>query len=170
MATRYDTYAFKKVVDLVPHNPPVYPVGRLDKDTEGLLIMTNDGELTNQLTHPKHHAEKEYFVIASPRFEDFRLDMAIKKLSKGILITGYLTKPAQVTNVREDRSKISFNITIREGKHHQIHRMCHNVGLKVQKLVRVRIGPLKLGKMKKGEYRALKDNEIKTLINIYKHL
>lgn len=165
VATRRDNHAPKKVVDLVPNIPPVYPVGRLDKDTEGLLILTNDGELTNQLTHPKHHIDKEYFVIARPRYEDLRLDKAVKTLEKGVLISGYLTKPAKVANVKRDRDKISFNITIREGKNHQIHRMCHNVGLKVTRLIRVRIGQLKLGKMKKGEYEILSKIEIEKIIN-----
>ncbi|MFA4931109.1 MAG: pseudouridine synthase [Patescibacteria group bacterium] len=162
VATRRDNNAPKKVIDLVPAVPPVYPVGRLDKNTEGLILLTNDGELTNYLIHPKHHVEKEYFVISEPRFDDFQLDKAIKKLAKGVLITGYLTKPALVTKVKQDRTKITFNITIREGKHHQIYRMCHNVGLKVTKLVRVRFGNLKLGNMKKGEYKIINKSEITT--------
>lgn len=161
VSTRFDIHADRKVTDLVPYNPPVYPVGRLDKDTEGLLILTNDGEFTNYLTHPKHHIGKEYFVIAKSRFDDLDLEESIRKLTKGVLISGYLTKPADVTNIRVDREKISFNITINEGKKHQIYRMCHNVGLKVQKLIRVRIGHLKLGDLPKGHYRLLKAPEIK---------
>jgi len=161
ISTRFDIHADKRVTDLVPPNPPVYPIGRLDKDTEGLLILTNDGEFTNYLTHPKHHVNKEYFVIAKSRFSDLDLAEATKRLTKGVLITGYLTRPAQVDNLKTDREKISFNITIKEGKKHQIYRMCHNVGLKVQKLIRIRIGHLKLGNLPKGHYRILKPDEIK---------
>ena len=163
VATRQDSYAPKTVVQLVPPIPPVYPVGRLDKDSEGLLLLTNDGELTQQLIHPKHHIEKEYLVISRTRFDDFRADVARKKLEKGVLISGYLTKPAKVSNFRQDREKISFNITIKEGKKHQIRRMCHNVGLKVTKLIRVRMGSLKLGRLPKGKYRLLDKQEIMAL-------
>lgn len=166
VATRQDIYAPKKVIDLVPPLPPVYPVGRLDKDTEGLILLTNDGALTNQLIHPKHHIEKEYIVIARPRFEDFQLDKAIKKLTKGVLITGYLTKPAKIKNILSDRQKVRFNLIISEGKKHQIRRMCHNVGLKVITLTRIRMGNLHLGRVPRGSYRILTKQEIEGLYNL----
>ena len=160
VSTRRDVNAPKMVVDLVPQNPPVYPVGRLDKESEGLILITNDGELTNQLTHPSSHVEKEYMVVCRPRFDDLRLMEAVKKMQKGVLIDGYLTREAKVFAVSEDRSKVKFNIIIKEGKNRQIRRMCHNVGLKVISLKRIRIGSLKLGGLKKGEYKVLDINEI----------
>lgn len=168
VATRKDVYATKKVTDLVPPLPPVYPVGRLDKDTEGLILLTNDGELTNLLIHPKHHIDKEYIVIARPRFDDLRLEQAIKKLTKGVLITGYLTKPAQVKNIQFDRQKVRFHLIISEGKKHQIRRMCHNVGLKVISLTRIRMGSLYLGRIPRGSFKVLTRPEVEGLYTMTK--
>ncbi len=163
VSTRRDVNAPKMVVNLVPQDPPVYPVGRLDKDSEGLLVLTNDGDLTNQLTHPKHHIEKEYITVCRARFDDLNLMDAIKRLEKGVMIEGYLTKKTTVDKISKDRNKIMFNITLGEGKNRQIRRMCHNVGLKVISLKRIRVGKLQLGGLKKGEYKVLSDEDIKKL-------
>ena len=152
VSTVKDKYAQKKVTDLVPPTPPVYPVGRLDKETEGLILLTNDGELTNYFTSPKSNIDKEYEVVCRARREDMKLDKAIKHLQVGVFIDGYKTKPAKVTKLHEKDSKIYFNIVIKEGKNRQIRRMCHNVGMKVLKLRRIRIGKLKLGNLAKGKY------------------
>lgn len=164
IATRKDVFAPKKVVDLVPPQPAVYPVGRLDKDTEGLIILTNDGQFTNQIIHPKNKIEKEYIVMCRQRFEDFKLEQAMKKLQKGVMISGYLTRPAIVANVSADRQKIRFHLTITEGKKHQVRRMCHNVGLKVINLTRIRIGNVQLGSLKRGAFRMMTDREVKSMI------
>ncbi|HPN67295.1 MAG TPA: pseudouridine synthase [bacterium] len=160
VSTRRDINAPKMVTHLVPPEPPVYPVGRLDKDTEGLIILTNDGELTNKLTHPRNHVEKEYAVVCRPRFDDINLANAIRQMERGVLINGYLTKRTKLFNVNQDRNRIFFNIILKEGKKRQIRRMCHNVGLKVINLKRVRIGELKLGGLKKGEYKVLSKQDI----------
>lgn len=155
VATRHDVFAPRKVTDLVPPRPPVYPIGRLDKDSDGLLILTNDGELTNLLTHPNHLVEKEYVVVGRARYDDLNLERAVKTLQKGVLVEGYLTKPAKVTQVSQDRGVIRLQIVIKEGKKHQIRKMCHNVGIKVVRLTRIRVGHLLLGRVKRGEYRLI---------------
>jgi 23S rRNA pseudouridine2605 synthase len=160
VSTRRDVNAPKLVTDLVPQNPAVYPVGRLDKDSEGLILLTNDGELTQWLSHPKNHIEKEYIAVCRPRFDDLSLMEAVKKLERGVLIDGYLTKKTDVFAISQDRDKIMFNIVLKEGKNRQIRRMCHNVGLKVISLKRIRIGNLKLGGLKKGEYKVLGRGDI----------
>ena len=163
VSTRRDINAPKMVVNLVPQDPPVYPVGRLDKDSEGLLLLTNDGELTNHLTHPRNHIEKEYVVVCRARYEELELMKSIAKLERGVMVDDYLTKKTKVDKISKDRNKIMFNIILKEGRNRQIRRMCHNVGLKVISLKRIRIGGLKLGGLKKGEYKVLDIKEINKL-------
>lgn len=163
ISTRRDVNAPKKVVDLVPQNPLVYPVGRLDKESEGMILLTNDGDLTQKMTHPKSHIEKEYIVICRSRFNDLNLLEAVKKMERGVLIEGYLTKKTKVFAISYDRDKIMFNIILKEGKNRQIRKMCHNVGLKVISLKRIRIGGMKLGGLRKGVYRILGKQEISKL-------
>lgn len=165
VTTVKDRFAKLKVTDLLPPALPVYPIGRLDKETTGLLILTNDGELTNLLTSPKNKIEKEYTVICQARWPELNLNKAIKHLEAGVLITGYRTRPAKVTKLQTKDGMIFFNITIHEGKNRQIRRMCHNVGMKVRKLKRIRIGGLKLGNLKVGQYRKIKKEEIIETIN-----
>jgi len=160
VSTVRDKHAKHKVTDLVPPTPPVYPVGRLDKETEGLIILTNDGELTNQLTSPKSNIEKEYEVTCQARTEDLKLAKAIKYLETGVLITGYKTKPAKVTKLSEKDGKIYFHITIKEGKNRQIRKMCHNAGMKVRKLRRIRIGDLRLSGLKLGQYKKVSRKDL----------
>lgn len=138
----------------------VYPVGRLDKESEGLIILTNDGELANTLTHPSKHISKVYrvTVMGIPKLE------TLKELRNGVTLDdGYHTEPAEVKvhNEKEDRTILHF--TIREGKNRQIRRMCEAVGLDVVLLKRIAVGKLKLGHLKNGEYRLLNDEEINYL-------
>lgn len=135
------------VTDLVPKDPRVFPIGRLDKDSEGMIILSNDGLLTYELTHPSKQHEKEYLV---------RVNKEISKesficLQKGINIQGYFAKPKKISRV----SAHSFLITLTEGKNRQIRRMCRNIGLNVVFLKRVRIGKLQLGKLKTGDYKVI---------------
>jgi pseudouridine synthase len=139
----------------------VYPVGRLDYDTEGLLLLTNDGDLAARLTHPRHGIERSYEarVAGLPDRE------AIERLRTGIPLDGHRTLPAEVRLLNEgrrDREGV-LRLTIREGRNRQVRRMCEAVGHPVQTLRRVRIGPLGDRKLRPGEWRDLTAEEIKKL-------
>jgi pseudouridine synthase len=145
------------VRDLLPTNlrGKVFPIGRLDKDSEGLLLFTNDGVLAYRLTHPKFDHEKEYMVIVNESVTDGQL----RKLREGITIFGERTKPAKVTRI----APTQFLLALTEGKNRQIRRMCQKVGLEVLRLERVRIGPLKDARIKEGQIRALTPEEVRSL-------
>lgn len=132
----------------------VYPIGRLDMDSEGLLLFTNDGELTNRLTHPSFEKEKTYIVDV-----DGELGNNITKLREPMLIDGYMTAGAKVSKIAEGR----LRITIKEGRNRQIRKMCAQVGLKVMRLLRVSEDGLELGKLPKGKWRYLEEQEIRLL-------
>ena len=135
----------KTVVDLVNVEERVFPVGRLDYNSKGLIILTNDGDLANRLTHPKFHLPKEYHVTIKGGITN----TALQKLANGVEIDdGYLTKKADVKRI----GKEAISITLYEGRNRQIRKMCAVLGLKITELKRVRIGDLKLGQLKEGEY------------------
>ena len=144
------------VIDLVPREPRVFPVGRLDKDTTGMLILTNDGLLANQLTHPSFEHEKEYEV----KVEKPLTPGQIEKLESGLRLWGEKTKPTQVHKL----SSHVFRIILQEGKNRQIRRICRKVGNDVVELKRVRVGRLWMPELKEGEYRGLSEEEVKYLI------
>ena len=137
----------------------VFPVGRLDYNSEGLLILTNDGELTNQILHPRHKVPKTYLVKIDGvlELED------IKKLENGIRLEDGLTAPAKVRRVKKTKSNSWIEIIIREGKKRQIRRMLQRIGHPVIKLIRTRINGLELGDLKPGEYRYMTPAEVKKL-------
>ena len=135
------------------------PVGRLDKETEGLLLCTNDGELLLQLTHPRFHVDKTYDVVITGQLNEEQL----KKLQKGVEIEGKLTLPARITDVHTHANRTEFMMTIREGRKRQIRLMLAKVGRRVQDLKRVRQGPLTLGSLKPGDFRRLTEAEIHQL-------
>ncbi|MBT3599227.1 rRNA pseudouridine synthase [Candidatus Peregrinibacteria bacterium] len=143
----------KTLIDILPKDlqGKVFAVGRLDKETSGLLLLTNDGVLAYRLTHPKFDHEKEYEVEV---FEPIT-DGAIKKLEKGITISGEKTKPTIVKRIDENK----FSIALTEGKNRQIRRMCQKVGKPVTSLKRVRIMTLSDSSMKQGDLRELTDDE-----------
>jgi pseudouridine synthase len=148
----------KTVKDLLPKElqGKVFPVGRLDKDSGGLLLLTNDGPLSYRLTHPKFDHEKEYEVeVANKMF-----DGALEKLEKGLMIDGSKTKPAVIKRLGPS----AFLITLTEGRNRQIRRMCQKVGNPVNKLTRVRIMTLSDAHLKPGQLRELKKEEVKTLL------
>lgn len=150
------------VMDLIPDlEQRVYPAGRLDYDSSGLLIMTNDGELTYKLTHPKKEVDKKYFVRAVGKIkeEDFA------KFEEGMVIDGEKTSPAKIENVNIFEETTEFEITIHEGRNRQVRRMCRIAGYKVIKLKRTAFAFLTLEGLNEGEYRFLSDDEIKRLKN-----
>lgn len=135
------------VMDLINEDVRVFPVGRLDMYSEGLLILTNDGELMNKIIHPSTHVPKTYRVTTN---SELTLEH-INQLESGVDIGGYITQKATICNVKNN----SFEITICEGKNRQIRKMCIAVGLKVVSLKRIKIGKLELGSLKSGKYRYL---------------
>jgi 23S rRNA pseudouridine2605 synthase len=146
------------VVDLVPQEPRVFPVGRLDGETEGLLLLTNDGELTHFLTHPSKGVEKEYLVML--RGGGRLAEGQLRKLREGIELDDGLTAPAKVGQ----RSDLTVSITIHEGRNRQVRRMFEAIGHDVERLVRTRIGPLVDTKLRPGKWRELSLAERKALI------
>ena len=134
----------------------VFPVGRLDYDTEGLLVLTNDGDLAQRLLHPRYHVPKTYQVKIKSTLDDAR----IRELETGIRLDEGITAPAQVKKVRKAEENSWIEMTIFEGRTHQVKRMLEAVGHPVLKLKRLRFGPLQLGSLPVGEYRFLTDPEI----------
>jgi len=159
VTTMHDRHATKTVADLVQHAERLYPVGRLDKDSEGLLLMTNDGELAHALTHPSRHVAKVYRVTLRGAVSDRMRE----QLQSGIMLDGTRTLPLQLREIdtKPDRTVLEF--TLQEGRNRQIRRMCQAVGLEVMRLKRTQIGPLKLGMLPVGETRELTTDETKRL-------
>jgi 23S rRNA pseudouridine2605 synthase len=157
ISTANDPQGRPTVVDIVPQSPRVFPVGRLDAETEGLLLLTNDGELTHFLTHPSKGVEKEYLVllVGNPRLTEGQL----KALRDGVELDDGMTAPAKVGQ----RSDGSVTITIHEGRNRQVRRMIEAIGHRVDRLVRVRIGPIKDSSLRPGAWRELSLAERKAL-------
>ena len=158
ISTAHDPQGRPTVVDLVPQSPRVFPVGRLDGETEGLLLLTNDGELTHFLTHPSKGVEKEYLVLlrGNPRLNESQL----KRLRQGVELDDGVTAPAKVSQ----RSDMTLSMTIHEGRNRQVRRMIEAIGHDVERLVRTRIGPLVDTRLKPGAWRELSLAERRSLI------
>lgn len=139
----------------------VYPVGRLDYNTEGLLLLTNDGDWANHLMHPRHEVEKEYHVRVRGKVHKSQLD----QLAGGVDIDGRKTAPARVGIIKEGEQNDWFSLTIHEGRNRQVRRMCEAVSLSVVRLRRVRYGMLSLDTLKPGEFRFLTEAEVDGLRN-----
>ena len=139
----------------------VYPVGRLDRNSEGLLLFTNDGEFANSIMHPSRHVSKTYRVTVRPDISDDQL----VALSEGVVIDGRKTLPANVVVKSKETGRVVLLITIKEGRNRQIRKMCEAVGLEVARLRRVSIGPLKLGMLPPGKWRELTADELRAMRN-----
>ncbi len=137
----------------------VYPVGRLDRNSEGLLLFTNDGEFANSIMHPSRHITKTYRVTVRPDVNDEQL----VRLSEGVEIDGRKTLPANVVVKEKQAGRVVMLITIKEGRNRQIRKMCEAVGLEVARLRRVSIGPLRLGMLKPGAWRELTADELRSM-------
>lgn len=138
-------------MSLVPTSEHLYPVGRLDYDSEGLMLLTNDGELTNRLTHPKFQTEKLYRVLV----KGLPTKQTIDKLKSGVIIEDKLTSPAQVEIVEKQDGRTWLEMTIHEGRNRQIRKMCHKVGHPVIRLIRLKLGDYELGDLKPGQSKQL---------------
>ncbi len=163
VTTREDRFAEKTVFDLLPAEfRHLVPVGRLDKDTEGLLLLTNDGDLTHRLTHPSFDIDKTYQVKMTGTLEP----QDRQALEKGVVIEGRRTAPAKIQDVRRAGDGTEFTLTIHEGRKRQVRLMVAHVGKKVIYLQRVAQGPLRLGDLKPGQWRELTAEEIEKLKNL----
>ncbi|AAK79815.1 23S rRNA pseudouridine2605 synthase [Clostridium acetobutylicum] len=149
----------KTVIDLLNFKERVFPVGRLDFNTTGLLIVTNDGEIFNRIMHPRQNVNKCYLATVKGKPQFKHLDA----LRKGIDIGGYITKEAEVSVVSFDGKNSILKIVIHEGKKRQVRRMCAAVGFPVEELKRISIGNIKLGDLKEGNVRMLNKEEIEYL-------
>ena len=161
ITTMDDEMGRKCVAELVKDvGARVYPVGRLDKDSEGLLLMTNDGEFANHMTHPSKHIPKTYRVTVRP---DVTEDM-LTAFSTGMEIDGRITAPADVHVIEKQDNRVVMEIVLYEGRNRQIRKMCESLGLEVARLKRTSMGSLKLGMLPPGKWRELKEDEVHKLM------
>lgn len=163
MTTMRDPQGRRTVADFLPKGlPRVVPVGRLDYDTSGVLLFTNDGELANVLTHPKFGVEKTYRVVVKGRL----MPEEIKRLQSGVMLEEFRAAGARVKVVATGRDTSVLDITVHEGKNRQVRRMFEAVGHAVIALARLRFGPLRLGDLPPGQTRALTERELASLRNL----
>lgn len=156
VTTTSDELGRKGVIDHMPPVPGLHPVGRLDRDSEGLLLLTTDGDLTLRLTHPRYGHEKEYRAWTDADVTDDQLDL----LERGVQLEEGMTSPATVL-----RAPGGLYVTLREGRNRQVRRMLEAVGREVTRLVRVRFGGLFLGDLRHGEFRTLDDRDLQQLVD-----
>ncbi len=150
------------VMDLLDDVPErVYPIGRLDRNSEGLLLLTNDGNFANGIMHPSRHVTKTYRVTVRPSITEEQL----VQLADGVVLDGKKTLPATVVVMTNEPGRVVLQMTIKEGRNRQIRRMCEAVGLEVARLRRTSIGPLKLGMLKPGTWRDLTPEELRAIRN-----
>ena len=161
VTTMSDEMGRKCVAELVSNiEERVYPVGRLDRDSEGMLLMTNDGEFANTVTHPKKDIYKVYRVTVRPSISDEQ----VTQMMMGMTIDGYKTKPCEVRIITRQEGRVVLEILLHEGRNRQIRKMCEQLGLEVARLKRTAIGTVKLGMLKTGDWRDLTQKEIDKLV------
>ena len=160
VTTMSDEFDRKSVSELVKDIPErVYPIGRLDKNSEGLLLFTNDGKFANDIMHPSGYISKIYRVTVRPGITDEQL----VKMSEGIEIDGKKTLPCTINVLVNENGRVVLQMVIKEGRNRQIRKMCEAVGLEVARLKRTAIGPVKLGMLKPGAHRELTNEELRAL-------
>ena len=137
----------------------VYPIGRLDKDSEGLLLLTNDGEFANLMMHPSHHIPKTYRVTVRPSVSDAQ----IAQMTEGMEIDGRMTAPTEVRVLDREENRVVLEVVLHEGRNRQIRKMCDALGLEVARLKRTAMGSVRLGMLRQGEYRELTAEEVQKL-------
>ena len=156
VATVLDPHAQKIVTQLVPKAPKVYPVGRLDKQSEGLLLLTNDGDFAQKVSHPSFECEKEYEVVIN----GIPNQKQLKQLEVGVMIEGKKTAPAQIKLLTKNQKRTTLRIILHEGRKRQIRKMFPMIGFEVLNLKRLRIDQSTLGKLQPGQYRELTQEEV----------
>lgn len=160
VSTMDDERGRKCVAQLVDDIPErIYPIGRLDKDSEGLLLMTNDGNFANLIMHPRTHVAKTYRVTVRPGINEEQLN----KISIGIVIDGRKTAPAKVRVLEEGEGRAVLEIVLYEGRNREIRKMCEALSLEVARLKRIAVGSVRLGMLKQGDYRELTAEEVNSL-------
>ncbi len=160
ITTMSDDRGRKCVAELVQNvGERVYPIGRLDKDSEGMLVLTNDGEFANKIMHPRNCVYKFYRVTVRPSIDEDQ----IVKLETGIELDGRKTAPAEVHVIYKEPGRVVLEMILHEGKNREIRRMCEAVGLEVARLKRTQIGGVKMGMLKQGDWRDLTEQEVKKL-------
>ncbi|KYH35739.1 ribosomal large subunit pseudouridine synthase B [Clostridium tepidiprofundi DSM 19306] len=163
ISTVKDEKGRKTILDLVDIQERIYPIGRLDCDTSGLILLTNDGEIYNQIIHPRKALDKTYIAVVKGVVEY----KEIKKLCNGVDIGGYITAPAKAEILSiNNNNNTKLKIIIHEGKNRQVRRMCDSIGHSVINLKRVSIGKIKLDNLQLGKWRYLDDNELEYIKNI----
>lgn len=161
ITTMSDEMGRRCVAELVKEIPErIYPVGRLDRDSEGLLLMTNDGAFANKMVHPSMHVPKVYRVTIRPSITEDQLT----QMSVGMEIDGEKTLPASVRVLEQQQGRVVLEIVLQQGRNRQIRKMCEQLGLEVARLKRIAMGPVKLGMLQPGQYRELTKEEIKGLL------
>lgn len=162
VTTLSDERGRKCVVDLLKDvDQRVYPIGRLDKDSEGLLLLTNDGEFANLMMHPSHHIPKHYRVTIRPSITDEQ----IAQMTEGMMIDGRRTAPAKVRILEKQENRVVLEIILYEGRNRQIRKMCEQLELDVARLKRTAMGPVRLGMLPQGQWRELSAEEVEKLRN-----
>lgn len=163
ITTMSDEGGRKCVAELVDDVPArLFPVGRLDKESEGLLFMTNDGDFANMISHPSTHFAKTYRVTVRPRITEEQLTA----LTTGVLVDGRVSAPAGIHVVKSEQDRTVLEIILEEGRNRQIRKMCEAVNLEVARLKRVAIGPVKLGMLQPGKWRELTPDEMRKIRNV----
>jgi 23S rRNA pseudouridine2605 synthase len=161
-STMRDPHAERSLAEFLPEGPRVFPVGRLDRESEGLLILTNDGELAYRLQHPRHGVEKEYLA----EVEGQVTRAALRRLTDGIELEDGLARAVRVKEVQRRAGKTALSITLAEGRKREVRRMMEALGHPVRRLVRVRIGPVLVGSLRPGKRRPLSQGEIAELYRV----
>jgi 23S rRNA pseudouridine2605 synthase len=152
-----DQFGRKTVIEILNVKERVYPVGRLDYDTSGLLLLTNDGDVAYKMTHPSHEIEKVY----SARIKGIPTMEEIERFKSGLEIEGYITAPSDIKILSQYGNSSLVQITIHEGRNRQVRKMCNAINHPVLELTRIMMGEIELGNLKSGEWRALTEEEVK---------
>jgi 23S rRNA pseudouridine2605 synthase len=158
-STLADRHAARSLAEFIPAGPRVFPVGRLDRDSEGLLLLTNDGELANRLQHPRYGVEKEYLVEVDGAFSRG----SAGRLRRGVRLDDGVARPIRVEPIQQTSARSALTVVMAEGRKREVRRMLEAVGHPVRRLVRVRQGPVHLGRLAPGRTRALTAEEIAEL-------
>ncbi len=161
ITTMSDEMDRKCVAQLISDVPArVYPIGRLDRESEGMLLFTNDGEFANALTHPSKHVPKTYRVTVRPSITEDQLTA----ITQGIIIEDRKTAPAEVRVISKEENRVVLEIVLYEGRNREIRKMCEEIGLEVARLKRTAVGSIKLGMLKQGAWRNLSEEEVRKLM------
>lgn len=165
ITTAADEYGRENVISFIDTKERIFPIGRLDKDTHGLILLTNDGELTNHLIHPRYHVPKIYEAKIARELLPYQLE----SLRRGVVLEDGMTQPTEVKIIKKLRDFTIFQITLHEGKKRQIRRMCEALKITLLDLQRIQFGPLTLGDLPLGKYRRLSNGEVELLKKAVNH-